>query len=596
MKMFPPKHVIEILIHECEKNIGEEFIEIKNNIKDIINLSLDSNNDKLLEYLSNDVPDIIMIDENYLGKEDQISDIIASICSFNDKKIVDQIGKYIFWLNNMKDSPQYSDSCFESSNIHLPPNIFSYSAAKNAILSDENLISLREENKNNVIQTNQNKEEIKDIISIASKIARLRNIDLRDREGKFRSKKSFENSDVYKKIIESSKEEAKIFILDIFPLLNHMNESIHNDIIARIESKISANMSEAILEYEIILRDIMILEGHGPAAKSLAIGNKTSKLLDCPTKKIVRTERRKVRTAIFHSHKEILDLNTIKELSNIGSSSYSPDIVTFYYYLADRTKNICLMIDNLKRDNEVKLFNSGKMKRNPLICFSRSYDKKFFNYNISKLRLGYLLEHYTSLTDFGSISRVKFNQEELIKINSRIDSYKKKRLNVDIYCSVDIRTSGELLKQYKDFYFLIFSDFEEAKRMMDDISIAITNSIPDMLKDLGIDNATMPRLIRKQGGKKYGKCLDNPDIVRISHYRSKRYIENSDKEVPNFSLNMLRESSTINIDVSNMSPADIIRDVSDKLVNISEGRQVSQKELLKLSQMLRQAYAELDPN
>ena len=484
------------------------------------------------------------------------------------------------------------------SNIGSPPK-------EDNILKDNTIKTLL--TNDHLLTDDFHSKEEKTLIHIASVIASLRGIDLDEKVYKFRSLDALKASTLYKKLGDTPEYKRERLVTSYFPLLEKMHEEIHKDIIDRITNgyKHLTDLSAAIFEYESHLRDLMMMHGLTTLARSLAIGSKTSVLLDPdvgPKKRVPKL----VREPILHPNVSIKSIKEIKELvdeadidpfdepPNEGYIPYTK-ILVCCQLLRDRTADILLHLDNIKRIMDVKYHNMGRDKGNIVLRCTKQYNKNKELLDYSKMRFDYLLEHYKLLREYGCEARFNSTvvEEKVKELYKAIENHKETKTIYDLYAVGHAKTNVGLYGRYREVYNKFTESLIDVKEYLNKSSIELTEQLPKCLDDIQVGDIVLPRLIRiVEKGISKGKVVNNPDAIKIKHIKTSRRYKTIGQIVDDFDVNATREAATLRIEVDGMKSSDIVVNVSRKLINIADGRMTTAAELRKLSQLLFLAVGE----
>ena len=426
-----------------------------------------------------------------------------------------------------------------------------------------------------------------DIVLIASRIASLRRIDLNNKHHRLRSIETLLESELYENLSKMTREEKYKYSKEVFPLLEEMNGTIYEHIIEKIIS-CKENIHEAsgaIFEYELNLRDIMIMNGKEIIAKSLVIGNKTSVLLDPEPVKRTPKEHFK-RIPVLHSERPIDSTDNLLKLADNASTNNNPKEQLFAALLTERTKAISIYLDNIKRTQDVEWYNKGQTKQNTVLARMRSCTKLMDRFNLSCSRYDYLLDHYNSLRILGCAD-YHINLFNVNNARIKLAQASEHKHSYDMYAIMHIKNTRGTIKKYEEYYDILLSKIREGIDILDLSSIEITHTLDSCLSDLGVIKVKLPRLIRLTSrGRNIGKPVNNPDIIKIQHTRMNRRYVTTDDIVPDFHLNSMREAETLKLEIGHMSRTEVVENVAQKLINISDGRETTAQELRKLAKLL----------
>jgi len=215
---------------------------------------------------------------------------------------------------------------------------------------------------------------------------------------------------------------------------------------------------------------------------------------------------------------------------------------------------------------------------------------------IAKKRYHYLKEHYETVVIIGGVDRYddSTSTKDIDKLMRIVKKYRKIKKSRDAYVSANIKIK-EIVDDYNNFCRnALCKSIDKITTLYNQMSIEISKCINECLVDLKI-NLKLPKLIREiRREKNVIKHVINPDLIKIKHTRMPKRFKTMNQVVPDFSKNTTREQETMKVSTENMTPNEIIKDVHDKLLNISIGRETTSHEISKLAYMLQEAIDKMN--
>ena len=434
------------------------------------------------------------------------------------------------------------------------------------------------------------------LVGIASTIANLRGIDLTvPRTRRFRSAEAMQASNLYQELSEVDSERKQRYLLSIFPLLPSMDANLYAELLCSIASLSPREMSQAVFDYELILRQVMEEHGEASVARTLAIGSRTSTLLD-PLPVGTRQARapRMEREAVLHDVQGIRTPASILASLEQFSSSHASRAKMLCSYISTRTGLIALSLDNRKRVLDVEMYNRAIQKSTPAIACRRTYEKKLAMIEICRARRKYLLEHielvklflpkiwkFSGLSEAASVSRER---------NAELSALDTKRLEADIYV-LDLPVSDD---RYARFYrTVIYPAADALRKAIDDECIALTAELSRSCRDgLEVITVRIPLLIGagRHSARQSGNAVAEADPTKISirHRQAAGSTRHREKGtvVADFSVAAKREAELVAANFSGMSAEQIISTARETLISISTSRSTTKGELTAVAKML----------
>jgi len=202
-----------------------------------------------------------------------------------------------------------------------------------------------------------------------------------------------------------------------------------------------------------------------------------------------------------------------------------------------------------------------------------------------------LLEHYIALTSLGAI--VSFQAPcTLQELITKVTNTEAERQQIDVIAVANVKKSAVFSKGYSDYYTSLYKEIESAINLIDTTAIQLTEHIQLCLEDLQLANINLPKLIRfvKRGIRK-GEA--KAGTIKIKHTKmNKRYTTGQD-EVHDFRTITTREIAVLKSEIGDKTPVEVITDVANKLICISDSRETTCAEMRKLSQLLLEIALDL---
>lgn len=580
--------------------------EILNFVEELILVGISDEAETKVPKLLKDTktPYEFRLNKEYKGKDIHVKNIINACRSLNDMVLTEKLGSYMTWLERCdkkydgplcnteeqssecqefdtfiktSESPDCQNQGFDVSMEELSlEDIDSFMPSKRFVYIESTFY----------IPTEETGELSTWLIGIATRIASLRNIDLKNKVYPFRSQAAVKNHLAFINLNDlKTKKERKDYLNNTFPYLPETCKHQHDEFISElaVSPKDTSLFSGFLLGYEQKLKHIMSLYGQSQIAKTLCIGSKTSLVLDPFKQPSKKRDVRKVRVAVVHKDVVIDTIPNI--LNNIPPSvQYKSMLIAS---IAERTKNILLHLDNIKRETDVYFYNQSLYKKNPLIDLPRKYEKIVLEMGRSRLRYEYLLEHYQLFVAKGILIGDEYDcaksKKKINRFISKIKESKTNKIKCDIFATVHLRSSQVRLKEYTEFYKEdLCRPVEELSQHYIKASLVLTKTLQEGIK------TRLPKLIRQTNkGINKGKVEESPDIIKIAKTNTmQRYIE-KDEEILDFSSAVDREMQMLKPLAQGKSKNDIVKEVIDRLNNIITSRVISEKELSSLVQMLR---------
>ena len=234
-----------------------------------------------------------------------------------------------------------------------------------------------------------------------------------------------------------------------------------------------------------------------------------------------------------------------------------------------------------------------------MIDSNRIYDRKKKELERSRIRYDYLFEHYETLVNYGFANGDEYDYE---KCNNDIDAAINEINNIEhvrqvreLYIITNMKSTRGAEVHYREFYNkVLFPIIHEAKELIDDLTLEITDVMQKILEDLG-NGIKFPKLIRLSvRGTKEGEIIDNTNHIIISKNRMNQRYENIDDVIVDYSIASEREAEVLRTETSKMQPIEIVTRVRDLLLTIAESRKTTEKELRKIAQMTTEAIYRLE--
>jgi hypothetical protein len=437
------------------------------------------------------------------------------------------------------------------------------------------------------------------LVAIASKIAAVRSIDTSALTCKFRSVESLKKSEFVKTVLSLNDDDEKLdYIASIFPKLKgHLDKDNYDTAIDKIldssTSKSLRGLSSYILDYEVILKRIMIEQGVGHCAKILAIGQRTCSILDAPvvTKPLSPPKIKYKRQAILHEDIDILPLNTLISQvkiclrNNNKTRQTKGDILSGF--ITTRVGSIIKHIENVKTQRLVDIYNRDRNKVTVVYNNRRKYDKHMIKLTSATLACEYILSHCDIITKFGGDIDTTEAKVLLDSVPSIIEELDTRRHNVDMWA---IGSTGRLLfhKEYLEFYNIYCTNITKLTQDLNTLSMTLTTSINESLRKLG-SRSKLPPTIVKIPRKHIKSSLDqdDADIIHIKNHREgKRYITLYDEPIVDFTTSVSRQAELVKYNIGNKTDKQAIESMSELILSISTSREISGTELRSISQIL----------
>lgn len=443
------------------------------------------------------------------------------------------------------------------------------------------------------------KNKQSELIAIAAKIASVRSIDTSCTTVKFRSVDALKSSEFIKSVLSLKCDiEKRDYVKIIFPRLDNVSIESHEVMIDVMlecsKSSVLRGLSGAILEYEICLKTHMIENDVGYIAKILAIGQKTSVVLDGPTisRDIKHTVKYK-RQAILHEDVLIISDDSLASriatcLKSSKHARYTTgDIIGGF--LKDRTHNIIKHLENIKIKDSVDRYNKATTKHSRIFSNMTQYNKRLSAAHIAKLGYVHIRFHHDLVASYLSKHDVLDISDAEIVYNSydaTINALNERRHSMDLW---GIETTGRTLyhKQYVEFYRGYLKELDAISTTLNNASIMMSNTIDMHLVILGARTSTIPRIIKpvtKNGAKSH---KINTTAIKVKNSKEgKRYVVLKDELIADFSTSVTRNSELMKYNIDGKTNENILQTMSELLFNMSTSRSVDGSELRHLSQLL----------
>ena len=433
------------------------------------------------------------------------------------------------------------------------------------------------------------------LVSIASKIATLRSIDLSNRQHKFRSAESVISSELYTTQLSLVSEQRRNYLIRVFPPLLDVPAEVHADIInTMLAARYNAgDMSAVILEYECILREVMAKHGEERAARIMAIGNATSVWLDPPKAPRVKRPKkpRQMHEAILLDEVEVRSIEYIADAVNrcCAANQRSKAVAApsriemLSSYLSERTVAFGIHLDNIKRRNTVDAHNRTIQKLTEFVSCKNAYMKISASICFVCKRRKFLLENLRALESEGLVSSYVTGVDVAQACKAVTDAHVKKR-------EWDIKAIGVVCKGHTRFYRgTLLPTMERAAQIINADAIMIALEIHRVITEAG---CKAPRkIIRTSSAKKRttGVVSDVPGRIVIKHSKTQHRYRVMDEEVPDFSTMTKREKELMNMKTEGADPKKTIYSLVDTLISVSSDTETTSNEIATIAKMIRAA-------
>jgi len=569
---------------------------------EVLRICLSSSSKKredLLTYLSSvSVNEDIRIEENYRDTGYRLELLLSSVETKSPLVFAKDFDEYVAWIEGQHIDPIYDQESF----LHSPPPI-SFAAHPvsappiSAPLISAPLISAplisAPPTEELVILPPEPVSVIRSgyadfLVLTASRIAMLRSVDLSNKVHKFRSPDAMLSSEFFLKQIHLPLSQRRDYVLGVLPLLNEMDPHLHQNIVQNITATDDPSVvCENLFAYETVLRDAMELHREKSLARTLAIGNRTSLLLDPLPASRARERRppptRMRKEAILHQHPDIKPISSIWSAIEKNTFTTKSKLELIVLFLASRTRSIALKLDNDKRLVDAEMYNRVIQGSNPVLLLRHKYEKKSKLLEISKCRRNYILEHVNTVRQHHGLQQLKDGFEE----DERLAFLLRKKHELDMHALDGYH------QDHKDFYYQqLFPLMQAMREIVDADSITMTEELNRVTALIPGEPGVPPliELARESRGGVGGQ----KNFVTYDPYRIRIVYGNpapqrhwtTDRVVPNFSVEATRQADLLAMSTEGMDARAIVSTTADTLMTISATKETSPSELCKLAKIL----------
>lgn len=421
-------------------------------------------------------------------------------------------------------------------------------------------------------------------------------------EHSFRSIAGFKASFIFAAATKSKDVERTMESFHLYA--QGMNKEVYKDIIKQLTFVFNDEdwgaCVTSTMEYECLLRDVLIQGGHASLVKMYALGQRTSaKFQNCKkeetvTRKAVTEDKKfKLRDAVKIKVPEILSIDKMLEIADDVSTDESMFVNTFVGLLDDRVKSILKELENERRVGDTEMYNQSRYKHNIVSTCKRRYCRRIIHMRLAGKRYNYALEHYDAVKKLGGGEKKYENKTvEKNKMLLKFDAYGVLKETRDRFTLRNIE-DAEIRQSYQDFYNnVLCKHVDSIKNFYNEETWIITLAMEEILTVLDVYLGVTRLLRRIEKGKNRGQFVDNSEVIKIKGRQNRRF-RNLDELRADFGTAAKREEAMLKMEYEEMTTEEILRDVISKLYNISTTRSTTKKELRILSSMLEAALDKL---